>query len=126
VQKHRYDQATGELEVSVSGQLSTTGQKYSYEITFVVVLTDASAAKFTPVSTGCRGVEECAIPPRTLAGSIPAGMQFLGIGTRAWDIGSEDGALSLNALSSRVENATVAPPDVTLGCRGFFRDAAGG
>jgi hypothetical protein len=83
VQKFTYDAFSGQLEVGVFAQLDTDGQDWEAEVTFVVILTDAAAATFTRISSGCRGQSECTIT-RLLPGAIPAGKQFVGVGTQIW------------------------------------------
>jgi hypothetical protein len=124
VQKFLYVQSTGELEVGVSGQLSTASrQPYSYHITFVVILTDARAARFTPISTGCIGIATCSIT-RSLPGSIPSGMHYIGLGSRIFDLGSDSGPLEINALAAHIDNITVSPPDTRLSYDCALRDAS--
>jgi hypothetical protein len=125
VQKFRYDRANGALEVGVSAGLSTTGQKYSYELTFVVVLTGAKVAKFTRIDASCGGVETCTIG-RSLPAAVPSGMHYIGLGTSSWDLGSNAGAFPLNTLSGHIDSISVAPPTVNLTYLAAFRDAAGG
>jgi hypothetical protein len=129
VQKHRYTTATGELELSVRASLWTgTNQNQSYRVTFVVILTGATLAKFTPVSTGCRGTASCNIT-RSIPVAIPTGMQFIGLATRNWDIGSESGPLRLNALSGHINNHYAGPdplkgPSVYIDYMFFLQDAS--
>lgn len=125
VQKFRYDKATGDLEVGVSAQLSTSsGQPYAYHVTFVVLLTDVTAAKFTHVGNGCRGQAQCHVTA-TLAGAVPTGMQYIGLGTRIFDLGSESGPLLINTLSAHIDSLTVTPPNVQLDYLCSLHDAAG-
>ena len=59
VHKHRHDRSTGELEVGVIGRLETeTHQPYSYQISFVVLLTNAKAMfmRSATVATASRNV----------------------------------------------------------------------
>jgi hypothetical protein len=102
---------------------SASGQPIWHEVTFVVVLTDPSVAQFTDINGSCGGVGQCSIA-RTLAGAVPAGMHYIGLGTRSWELGSNDGAIPLNALSGHIGALTVGPTDVTLDYLGAFRNAA--
>jgi hypothetical protein len=124
VNKYRYDPAQGQLEVGVNADLgSASGQPNWHEVTFVVVLSDPSVARFTQINGSCGGVGQCSIA-RNLAGVIPPGMQYIGLGTRSWELGSNDGALPLNALSGHIDALAVGPTDVTLDYLGAFRNAA--
>jgi hypothetical protein len=125
VHKFRYDPTTGDLEVGVTGNLSTgTPQPYSYEVTFVVLLTDAAAARFTQVGNGCTGVADCHVI-KTLPGAVPPGMHYIGLGTRIFDLGSDSGPLPINALSMHIDGLTITPPpDVQVDYACVLRDAA--
>ncbi len=110
VAKKRYESSSGELEVNVGAGLSTrSSQKYSYSISFVVVLTGSSVAKFTPVQSGCEGVGRCTIK-KTLPLAIPTSMQYIGLATQTWFLGSQSGPLVLNTLSAHRDGMTVKPP----------------
>jgi len=126
VQKFRYDKATGELEVGVNGQLSTgSGQPYAYHVTFVVILTDATAAKFTAVGHACGGQAQCHVTA-TLAGAVPTGMQYIGLGTQIFDLRTDQsGPLRINTLSAHIDSLTVTPPNVQLDYLCSLSDAAG-
>jgi hypothetical protein len=114
VRKLRYDAGSGELEMSLSAWLTTQSQqKYSYSATFVVVLTNSSVAKFSPISTGCDGVDSCRIV-RSEPAAIPNGMQYIGLATQHWDLGSHSGPLVLNMLSGHQDGLTVKPPEVDV------------
>lgn len=124
VNKYQYDPAAGQLELGVVANLATvSSQPYRYEVTLVVVLTDPSVAQFTDINGSSGGVGQCVIP-RTLAGAIPAGMHYIGLGTRSWELGSNDGPIPLNALSGHIDSLTVGPTDVVLDYRGAFQNAA--
>src|SRR5688572_8181866 len=112
VQKFRYDAATGDLELGIrAGLLSGMGQDYSYRVTLVVILTNSSVAKFSPVGGGCTGIGRCSIA-RTVVGAIPGGMIFIGVATSNWDLGSDSGPLRLNALSGHIDSINIkTPPD---------------
>jgi hypothetical protein len=125
VNKYNYDATTGDLEVGVSALFATQGQTYSYELTFVVLLTDASAANFSPVSTGCGGVDTCTISQQ-FVGAVPPNMHYIGLGTRNWDLGSNGPAVPINAVSGHISGLTLAGADVNVDYYGVFRDAAGG
>jgi hypothetical protein len=106
VQKYRYEPATGEMEVGVNGRLETkTRQPYSYQVTFVVLLTNA-AAKFTRVGNGCNGVAQCHVTA-TLPGAVPQGMHYIGLGTRIFDLGSTSGPIAVNAFSMHIDSINV-------------------
>jgi hypothetical protein len=113
VQKFGYDVQTGMLEVGITTQFVTDGQSWNSEVTFVVVLTDAAAARFSPVSTGCGGTAECNIV-RLVGTAVPAGMQYIGIATQIWDAGSRSGPVPVNAISGDINNLSVNPPTVWL------------
>lgn len=112
--KKRYESSTGELGLNVGAGLSTrSGQKYSYRISFVVVLTGSSVAKFTPAQGGCAGVGSCTIK-KTLPSAIPTSMQYIGLATQTWFLGSRSGPLILNTLSAHRNGMTVQPPILDL------------
>ena len=113
VHKYRYDPATGELDLGVAGQLSTNGQPYRYHITLALVLTDASAAKFTRISSGCTGVAQCRVV-RSLPQAVPSTMQYVGLGTRTFDLGSNSGPIVVNALSIHQDGLTVTASTVQI------------
>jgi hypothetical protein len=113
VQKFRYDPVTGAMEVGVSSGIGTaSGQQYATSVTFVVLLTRLGVASFTPISTGCGGVASCSIT-RSLPGAVPAGMQYIGLATSNWSLGSS-GPLVLNTLSGHIDALTVSGPQVDL------------
>jgi hypothetical protein len=124
IEKYQYDPVAGLLELGVMADLATaSGQPYWHEVTLVVVLTNAKVARFTDVSGSCGGVGQCSIS-RSLAGTIPAGMHYIGLGTRSWELGSTAGPVRLNALSGHIDTLTVGPTDVVLDYRGAFQNAA--
>jgi hypothetical protein len=114
VHKYRHDPATGELEVGVTGRLDTeTRQPYSYQISFVVLLTNA-AAMFTRVGNSCSGAAQCHITA-SLVGAVPQPMHYIGLGTRILDLGSSSGPISINTLSGHLDFVnTQNPPDVQV------------
>lgn len=125
VQKFRYETTTGKLEVGVNGQFSTdSGQPYSYQVTFVVVLTDSAAAKFTHVGNGCAGIANCNVT-RFLPGAVPSNLHYIGLGTRLFDLGSRSGPLLVNTLSAHIKSLSVNPPDVLLDYLCSLQDASG-
>lgn len=123
VQKFLYDALTGDLEIGVSVQFVTDGQGQDAEVTFVVILTDAAAAHFTRISTGCVGTAECNIT-RLLAGAVPAGMRYVGLGTQIWNLGSRSGAVPLNGIAGHENAISVNPPHVWVDFIGALRDGA--
>jgi hypothetical protein len=124
VQKHRYDAATGELEMSVFSRLASgMGQNYSYRVTFVLILTGATVATFTPIGGGCIGTASCSITD-TLQGAVPAGMHYIGLATRNWDFGSDSGPLRINTISGHVNNVVVGATDVDIDYMFFLHDAS--
>lgn len=115
VNKYLYDAATGDLEMSVGATLRTkSGQDYALHVSFVVILTAENLARFTPINTGCAGALSCTIT-RSLPAAVPPGMQYIGLATQNWHIGSASGPLTLNTLSGHLDSLTVAPPAVNLG-----------
>lgn len=125
IQKFRYDPATGDLEVGVNGQLVTGNvQPYHYQVSFVVVMTDSNAAKFTRVGGGCRDIAMCNITG-SFPGAVPSNMQFIGLGTRMFDLGSDSGPLAINTLSAHVNSLNIANlPDVYLDYLCVLQDSA--
>ena len=123
VQKFRYEPATGEMEIGVNGTLQT-GQPYSFNISFVVLLTTNAAAKFTHVGNGCNGVSECHVLVSS-PGAVPAGKHYIGLGTRMVFLGTDSGPFNVNALSMHLDriNNTVPPGDVEIDYLCAFRDA---
>lgn len=126
VQKYRYDANTGDLELGVNAQLATdSAQPYSYQTTFAVILTDAGAAIFTQVGGGCRDIAKCNITG-TYPGAVPPGMQFIGLGTRMFDLGSDSGPLAINTLSAHINSLNITSlPDVQLDFLCSLQDASG-
>jgi len=124
VQKFRYDAVSGAMEVGVgSGIVTASGQQYATSVTFVVLLTRGGVASFMPISTGCAGVASCAIT-RSLPGAVPAGMQYIGLATSNWSLGSGSGPLVLNTLSGHIDALTVTQPQVDLRYLCMMRDGA--
>jgi hypothetical protein len=123
VQKFRYDPQTGELELGVRGQLATDGQTWRADVTFVVILTDSTAAHFTRLSTGCGATAECNISQQ-LAGAIPSGMQYIGLATQIWDLGSRAGAVPLNGIAAHMNAISVNPPNFGIDFAGALRNGA--
>jgi hypothetical protein len=124
VEKYQYDPVAGQLELGVAANLATaSGQPYWYEVTLVVVLTNPKVARFTDVNGSCGGAGQCTIS-RNLAGAIPPGMHYIGLGTRGWELGSNSGPVPLNALSGHIDSLTVGPTDVVVDYRGAFQNAA--
>jgi hypothetical protein len=122
VKKHQYSTSSGELEVEVTGRFETeTMQPYSYQISFVVLLTNA-AALLTNVGNTCKGVAQCIITA-SLPGSIPPTMQYIGLGTRIFDLSSTSEPLSVNALSMHVDPIRVQAPNVQVDYSCVLRDA---
>jgi hypothetical protein len=125
VQKFRYDAASGEFEVGVSGQLSTgSRQPYAYSVTFAAIFTDATAAKFTRVGNGCTGVGRCNVV-RAYPGAVPPNMQYIGLGSRLFDLGSNSGPVLVNVLSAHIDSITVNPPNVNLDYLCSLQNASG-
>lgn len=125
VTKHRYVVATGELELSISAVLNTrSGQNYSYNIGFVVILTESALAQFTQVGGGCAGVASCRIK-RTIPAAVPAGMKYIGFATQNWHLGSHSGPLLVNTLSAHQDGLTVQSPVVNLNYLCVMRDGRG-
>lgn len=114
--KKRYVASTGELEVTVGAGLSTrSGQKYSYNISFIVILTGSSVAKFTPLQGGCEGVGRCTIQKQLpFLTAVPTSTQYIGLATHTWFLGSRSGPLVLNTLSAHRGGFTVQPPFLDL------------
>lgn len=52
VQRFRYDAHTGDREVGMAAELVTDGQGWNGEVTFVVILTDDTAARFVIAESG--------------------------------------------------------------------------
>jgi hypothetical protein len=118
VRKENYDPTSGALELYIASTLSTkTVQQYSYSVTFVVLMTSASLAKFTPIGGGCAGINRCRIV-RSLPTAVPNGMQYIGLATYSWDIGSNSGPLQINTLGGHQDGLTVTPvgADVEYSC----------
>jgi hypothetical protein len=123
VQKFRYDPQSGDLEIGVAATLTTDGQPWTAEVTFVVVLTDSDAGRFTLIDTGCNGTAQCSIT-RLLAGAIPPGMQYIGLATQIWDVAAQHGAVPVNGIAGHKNALSVNPPDVWVDFMGVFRDGA--
>jgi hypothetical protein len=125
VTKHRYEPLTGALELSIAAVLDTRSrQNYSYNMSFVVILTGSALAKFTPVNTGCSGIANCRIT-RTLPATVPAGMHYIGLATQNWHLGSNSGPLLLNTLSVHHDGLGVNPPLVNLDYLCVMQDGRG-
>src|SRR5207244_2424573 len=87
---------------------------YSCSIIFVVVLTGATPATFSPLNASCAGIELCKIT-KTLPAAVPAGMKYIGLATQNWSLGSHAGPLVVSALEGFQDAAvTVHPPSVDL------------
>jgi hypothetical protein len=124
VQKLGYDASTGLMEVGVTTQFATDGQGAASEVTFVVVLTDSAAARFTRISTGCGGPAECDII-RLSGSAVPAGMSYIGIATQIWDVGVRSGPPTpVNGIGGDVASLAVSPPSVWSQYIGVLRDGA--
>lgn len=124
IQKFGYDPATGSMEVGVTTQFATDGQGAAADVTFVVVLTDAAAATFSRISTGCGGTAECDIV-RQVGSAVPSGMQYIGIATQIWDVGVPSGpAVPVNGIAGDVVSLAVSPPSVWLQYIGALRNGA--
>jgi hypothetical protein len=138
VQKHRYDPATGDLELSVSAILGTaSGQEYTYRVAFVVVLTHPDLGNFTSISASCGGpAGECiisaaapnAIPPNPPP-LVPV-WNYIGLASQRWDLRSLSGPLPLTVLSAEPNLLgplpTPALPDVQVEYRCAMHDVAKG
>jgi hypothetical protein len=123
VQKFRYDAQTGVMELGVSTQFATDGQGFAADVTFVVIFTDAAAARFSRISSGCGGTAECNIV-RSVPNAVPAGMQYIGIATQIWDVGCRTGNELINGISGDVANLAVNPPTVFVDFAGVLRNGA--
>lgn len=124
VQKFGYDAQTGVLEAGVTTQFATDGQGATSEVTFVVVLTDATAARFSRISTGCGGPAECNIV-RQVGSAIPSGMQYIGLATQIWDVGLQTGpGIPVNGIAGDVASLAVNPPTIWLQYIGALRNGA--
>ena len=121
VQKFGYDAQTGALELGITTQFVTDGQTSSSEVTFVVIMTDVRAARFSPISTGCGGVAECNITT-SVPVAVPTGMEYIGIGTQIWDVGSDSGPVPMNAVGGDVASLTVGLPSVAFDFLGVLRN----
>jgi hypothetical protein len=122
VQKFGYDAQTGMLEAGVRTQFTTDGQGATSEVTFVVVLTDATAGRFSPISTSCGGTAECDII-RQVGSAVPTGMQYIGTATQIWDVGLRSGpGIPLNGIAGDVDSIAVNPPAVWLQYIGVLRN----
>jgi hypothetical protein len=112
--KYKYDPAAGALEVGVGAGFSTrSGQNFGYSMTFVVLLTQPGVAAFSSISTGCAGVASCKIS-RVVPMAVPAGMQYIGLGTQLWELGSHSGPIFINTLAAHIDSLTVQPPSTSL------------
>jgi hypothetical protein len=121
-----YDKPPGKIQVTVGGMLNTENRRdYSYRITFGIVFTSANA-KFTSISNSCTGSGSCDIK-KSLKGVIPSGLEYMGLGTRHFDIGvaSGSGAIDVNTLSMHIEDLVIKPRDIDLDYRCRLHDAAG-
>jgi hypothetical protein len=124
IQKFGYDAQTGVLEAGVTTQFATDGQGATSEATFVVVLTDATAARFSRISTGCGGTGECDIV-RQVGSAVPTGMQYIAIATQIWDVGVRSGpGIPLNGIAGDVVSLAVNPPAVWFQYIGALRNGA--
>jgi hypothetical protein len=123
VTKHRYVSATGELELSVAAALRTrSSQTYSYDLTFVVVLTGSTVARFTPVSASCVGTASCRIT-RSLSTAVPTGMHYIGLASQNWDLGSNSGPLLINTVGGHTDKLAVSAPAVNVEYLCVLQDA---
>ncbi|MBO3093579.1 hypothetical protein [Cellulomonas dongxiuzhuiae] len=123
VQSFAYDASTGDLEVGITPLLSTDGQGWLAEVTFVVICTDSGVAHIARVSTGGVGTSEVSMS-KYLPGAIPVGMDYVGMATQIWDVGTDAGPLLLNGVAAHVNNLSVTPPNLWLDYWGVLRDSA--
>jgi len=123
VDKVRYDASTGDLAIRVYGTFQS-GQNFSYEISFVVLLTSNAAAKFTPLGNGCSDVALCHVVS-TPASAVPVGMRFIGFATRKYFLGTNGPPMNVLALSMSKNGISgfspAGPGNVDYICT--FRDA---
>ncbi|MDQ6652468.1 MAG: hypothetical protein M3Y84_06965, partial [Acidobacteriota bacterium] len=105
---------TGDLELGIAAAFDMrSGQAYSFNVTFVVVLTASNLARFTNVAGSCAGTRNCRII-KSLPSAIPTGMRYIGLATYNWHLGSHSGPLVLNTLSGHQDGLTVSPPSVNV------------
>lgn len=124
VQKFDYDAATGILDVGVTTQFETDGQGSMSEVTFVVVLTDSAAARFSEIATSCGGTGECDIV-RLVNSAVPAGMQYIGVATQIWDVGVPSGSpIPVNGIGGDIAGLAVGLPSVWLQYLAALRNGA--
>ena len=124
VQNFGYDVTTGILDVGVTTQLVTDGQGAMSEVTFVVVLTDSAAARFSEIAASCGGNAECDII-RLVNSAVPAGMQYIGVATQIWDVGVSSGpTIPVNGIAGDIAGLAVGAPSVWLQYLGALRNGA--
>jgi hypothetical protein len=124
VERFSYDPQSGALEVGLTTLFATDGQGSTSEVTFVAVLTDATAAHFSTVTTSCGGTAECHIT-RQLGNAVLPGMQYIGIATQIWDVGLPSGGpVPVNGIAGDVDSLAVNPPTVFLDYAGALRNGA--
>jgi hypothetical protein len=124
VENFGYDPQSGALEVGVTTLFATDGQGSTSDVTFVAILTDATAARFTSISTGCGGTAECHIL-RQLGNAVPPGMEYIGIATQIWDVGLPSGGpVPVNGIAGDLVSLAVSPPMVWLDYAGALRNGA--
>ena len=121
VQMFRYDAPSGEVEVGVNPQLHTDGQGWTADVCFVVIATSSSVAHFTPIGGSGAGSGTAVIARRAF-NAIPAGMEYVGLATQIWDLGSDAGAVPVNTLAAHHDGLTIAKPNCSVDYVGTFRD----
>jgi hypothetical protein len=124
VDKVRYDGTTGDMAVRVYGTFQS-GQSFSYEISFVVLLTSNAAAKFTPMGNGCSDVSQCHVV-LTPSAAVPVGKSYIGLATRKFFVGTNGAPMNVQSLSMHLNGISGFSP----GGSGYldylcaFRDAS--
>jgi hypothetical protein len=125
VNKYNYDTSTGELEVGITGKFATAGsQQFGYTVTFAVILTDSTAARFMTVGHGCRDTALCSVK-RLISNAVPPGMHYIGLGTRLVDLGSDSGPVALNTLLAHNDGLTLSGSSVDIEHFFMLRDGHG-
>jgi hypothetical protein len=123
VDKVHYDASTGDLAIRVYGTFQS-GQSFTYEISFVVLLTSNAAAKFTPLGNGCSDLVLCHVVS-TFPSAVPAGMRLVGFATRKYFLGTNGSPMNVLALSMSKNGISgfspAGPGNVDYVCA--FRDA---
>jgi hypothetical protein len=123
--KVTYEVETGYLVVQVAAQIESDGQASSADVTFVVILTDADAARFTRIDTGCGGDSACHVS-RRLRHAVPPGMEYIGLGVVGLGLGTADGdAIPLNTIAAQRDTLWVDPPSLDLDYAFVLSDGAG-